>query len=126
MKRTSPFLIVLLTTFLFAGMLNAQESEVVLRQKKISYLSQKMSVSTATATKIISIFETYRNASNRVYHDSTLTTAQRVERLREIRNEKDRQIQAITAAEGKSDGKGKMTPFLKRNLEKQNPAFLSR
>ena len=91
--------------------LKAQEKQSDLKNKRASYLSKQMSISLTSAYRLVEISDKYVESSNRIYHDSSLTSDQKVKRLQFLQQERNNQIEAISATEGKLDGKDKLAPL---------------
>ncbi|PWG81343.1 hypothetical protein [Pararcticibacter amylolyticus] len=101
--------------FLLAGNVNAQDHRSnELKQNKINSLSQRLKISINSATKIVELMEHYTNLSNKIYHDSSLTTEQKVDKLDALEREKLQKLGSFSKVEGKLNGKEKLAPLLKK------------
>ena len=105
-------LIVLSTFIINSGIVQAQKKQNELKQRRVTYLSKQMGVSESVAARIVSAVDEYKDAANKIYHDSTLTSAMKLQRLKENDEQKEVKLDAVIPVEARQRQKGK-SGFLK-------------
>ena len=74
---------------------SAQETDKSVQNSRIDFLSKQYSIPKTDATKIVLYIDSTTNAMNKIFHDSTLTSKEKVKRLTALEKGKAVMIKKI-------------------------------
>lgn len=59
-----------------------------IRAKRVEYLSRSLKITSGDAEKLLALDEETTRSLNRIYHDSTLNSTEKISRMQKIKSEK--------------------------------------